>query len=357
MTAWQDRRVFVTGHTGFKGGWLTLWLYEAGAQVFGYALPPESEPNLFAAAGIDRVAQGTMGDIRNLDTLSAALSGCEAEMVFHLAAQPLVRRGYEDPIGTYATNVMGTVHVLEAARRAPSVRAVVAVTSDKCYENREQARAYREEDRLGGKDPYSSSKACAELVAHAWRCSFADLNGKRLMIATVRAGNVVGGGDWAEGRLIPDAARAFAAGKPLRLRRPDAVRPWQHVLEPTGGYIALAERLLNGEQEFCDAFNFGPDPAAGRSVRQVAEDLAALWGDGARCGIDSVSHPPEAERLAIDSAKAEAMLGWRPRLDLKDALQMATDWYKAHGEGMDMERVTRGQIRRYRDCYVGGSAS
>ena len=353
MTSWQGRRVLVTGHTGFKGGWLSLWLHEAGACVFGYALPPESEPNLFAAAGIDRIVDSTIADIRDLATLGEALSRSEAEVVFHLAAQPLVRRGYTAPIETYETNVMGTAYVLEAARQCESVRAVVVVTTDKCYESREWVWGYRENDRLGGDDPYSSSKACAELLTHTYRRAFTGQGKRDLLIATARAGNVIGGGDWARDRLIPDAVRAFCAGEVLIIRQPCAVRPWQHVLEPIGGYVALAERLLNGEESLADAFNFGPASVNTRSVQEVVNAITALWGNGAQYKIDSGVHPHETRLLSIDSTKALTALDWRPRLDWVTTLKMAVDWYKAHLGSEDMSRVTREQICAYKEGAYG----
>ncbi|MYF72866.1 MAG: CDP-glucose 4,6-dehydratase [Gemmatimonadetes bacterium] len=347
MNVWQGRRVFVTGHTGFKGGWLSLWLHEVGARVSGYGLLPESEPNLFAAAGIDRIVDSTIADVRDLPALREALSRSEAEVVFHLAAQPLVQRGYADPIGTYSTNVMGTAHVLEAARECERVRAVVVVTTDKCYESREWVWGYRENDRLGGDDPYSSSKACAELLAQAYRRSFTGRDKRDLLIATARAGIVFGGGVGGRVRLMPDAVRAFGAGEVLLIRAPHAVRPWQHVLEPLGGYIALAERLLNGEARQADAFNFGPLPGNARSVQEVVDAVAELWGDGAQYRVDCRDYPPETRLLSIDSAKAMTMLDWCPRLDLTTTLKMTVDWYRAHLRGADMRGVTREQVRVY----------
>ncbi len=347
MNVWQGRRVFVTGHTGFKGGWLSLWLHEVGAHVFGYGLLPESEPNLFVAAGIDRIVDSTIADVRDLSTVREALSRSKAEVVFHLAAQPLVQRGYADPIGTYSTNVMGTAHVLEAARECERVRAVVVVTTDKCYESREWVWGYRENDRLGGDDPYSSSKACAELLTHAYRRAFTGRDKRDLLIATARAGNVIGGGDWARDRLIPDAVRAFGAGEVLLIRAPHSVRPWQHVLEPLGGYIALAEALLRGEAELADAFNFGPLSGNARSVQEIVNAVAELWGNGAQYRIDCRDYPPETRLLSIDSAKAMTALDWCPRLDLKTTLKMMVDWYRAYLRDADMSRVTREQICAY----------
>ena len=350
---WQGRRVLVTGHTGFKGGWLSLWLHEIGATVYGYSLLPEAEPNLFTAAGIGRIVEGTIADIRDLSALSELLCRSEAEVVFHLAAQPLVRCGYVDPIATYSTNIMGTVHVLEAARQYESVQAVVVVTTDKCYEIRDWVWGYREDDRMGGDDPYSSSKACAELITRAYRRSFTGVGKRDLLIATARAGNVIGGGDWARDRLIPDAVRAFGAGKALLIRHPGAVRPWQHVLDPLSGYVALAEQLLNDDANVAEAFNFGPETGNVQSVCEVVNALTALWGNGAQYNTDARIHPHETRLLSIDSTKARTVLGWRPQLDLATALKMAVDWYKAHQRGADMNRVTREQICAYMDIQKG----
>lgn len=350
MAAWQGRRALVTGHTGFKGGWLSWWLHAVGAHVFGYSLPPEEEPNLSSVAGVDQVVESTIGDVRDLPALSDCVVRSRAEVIFHLAAQSLVRRGHADPVATYSTNVMGTAHVLEAARRSETVKAVVVVTTDKCYENKEWHWGYREDDRLGGDDPYGSSKACAELIAHAYRHAFTGAGKRDLWIATARSGNTIGGGDWAPDRLIPDAVRAFCAGKPLLIRQPDAVRPWLHVLDSLGGYVLLAERLLNREPMSAQAFNFGPAAENLRSVREVADMVTALWGDGARHSQVATSALEETRILAIDSTKARAILGWRPRLDLRVALAMAVDWHKAYERGEEMGRVTHDQLCAYLDA-------
>ena len=347
---WQDKRVFLTGHTGFKGGWLALWLKALGARVSGYALPPASEPSFFEAARVDRALEHRIGDIRELSALRAAMRECRPDVAFHLAAQSLVRQSYADPVETYATNVLGTVNLLEAVRQEPSARAVVIVTSDKCYENRERAEPYAEGEPLGGHDPYSSSKGCAEIVTAAYRSSYFDPArhaGHGVALASVRAGNVIGGGDWAADRLIPDAARAADAGVAIRIRNPNAIRPWQFVLEPIHGYLMLAERLWSGGGAFAQAWNFGPDDADTRPVAEVMDRIVALWGGGLRWEPDRASHPHEATLLRLDSRKARAELGWRPRLGLQQALEWTVQWYQAKQRGADMAQVTAGQIAAY----------
>jgi len=334
---WRGRRVFVTGHTGFKGSWLATWLARLGAQVTGYALAPDQTPNLFEAARVAGDIDSRTGDVRNFESLREALAGSEAEIVFHLAAQSLVRKSYESPVETYATNVMGTVHLLEAVRALKSVRAVVVVTSDKCYENREWSRPYREDDALGGRDPYSNSKACQELVASAYRQSFPGP-----AIATARAGNVIGGGDWARDRLVPDLIRAFSEGEPAVIRNPASIRPWQHVLEPLHGYLLLAEKLVEGDG-FAEAWNFGPSGADVRPVRWIADALMARWGEGARWTQDAGTHPHEAVTLTLDSTRARRALGWTPRLSLDESLDWIVEWHRA----ADARGVTLQQIERY----------
>jgi CDP-glucose 4,6-dehydratase len=334
---WRGKRVFVTGHTGFKGSWLVTWLKRLGAHVTGYALAPDETPNLFEAARVAGGIDSRIGDVRHFEPLRAALAGSEAEIVFHLAAQPLVRKSYESPVETYATNVMGTVHVLEAVRALKSVRAVVVVTSDKCYENREWPWPYRENDALGGRDPYSSSKACQELVAAAYRQSFPGP-----AIATARAGNVIGGGDWARDRLVPDLIRAFSAGEPAVIRNPASIRPWQHVLEPLHGYLLLAEKLADGER-FPEAWNFGPYEHDVRPVRWIADALAARWSDGAQWQQDGSTHPHEAATLKLDSTRARTLLHWTPRLSLDESLDWIVEWHRA----ADWRAITLQQIERY----------
>ncbi len=350
--SWQDRRVFVTGHTGFKGGWLALWLTQLGAQVRGYALAPETTPNLFTEAHLADRIDDVRGDIRDGKALDAAMTSFAPEVVFHLAAQPLVRLSYADPLLTYETNVVGTARVLDAVRRTPSVRAVVSVTTDKVYENPETGEAFKETDRLGGYDPYSSSKACAELVTAAFRQSYFPLHlyaDHRVAIATARAGNVIGGGDWAMDRLIPDLVRGFLAGQPVPIRRPGAIRPWQHVLEPVDGYLKLAECLLSSEApRFANAFNFGPEDQDARPVEWIADHLAKTWGAGASWFLDGDPSVHEAAYLKLDATRAHTELQWTPRLRLDKALDWLTEWYRAHAAGVDMQTLTLEQIARYR---------
>ncbi|WP_324740336.1 CDP-glucose 4,6-dehydratase [Tsuneonella sp. CC-YZS046] len=343
---WAGRRVLVTGHTGFKGSWLSLWLHALGAEVTGYALPAPTEPSLFETARIADVIHHVEGDVRDLASLRAAVEQARPDVIFHLAAQPLVRLSYDEPVETYATNVMGTVHLLEAARQVPGVRAIVCVTSDKCYENREWVWPYRESDPMGGHDPYSSSKGCAEIVTAAYRSSYFRESGPAL--ASVRAGNVIGGGDWAADRLVPDLVRAFEAGAAPLIRSPDAVRPWQHVLEALGGYLMIAERLLAGERSFADAWNFGPADEDARPVSWIVERMRAAWGGGAGEALpDTGPKPHEAGLLRLDCSKARAALGWRPALTLDEALRWIVAWHKAVGLGENAREVTLGQIADY----------
>jgi CDP-glucose 4,6-dehydratase len=349
VNLWQGRRVFLTGHTGFKGGWLALWLAERGARVRGYALEPSTEPNVFHIAGVDKTVEDVRGDILDRTKLEASLLEFAPEIVFHLAAQPLVRRSYADPLQTYATNVMGTAHVLEAVRKSSSVRAVVSVTTDKCYENKEWVWPYRENDPLGGYDPYSSSKACAELVCSSYRSSFFPvdrLNQHGVALATARAGNVIGGGDWSPDRLIPDLIRGFVTGEPVRIRRPNALRPWQHVLEPLHGYIQLAEKLFEQEGQFASAFNFGPSDDAW-PVSRIANRMADSWGRGATWTLDPDPGVHEAGSLRLDSSRARADLNWKTPLGIEAAVQWTVDWYRAWHEGQDMHRITVTQIDSY----------
>jgi CDP-glucose 4,6-dehydratase len=357
---WKGRRVFLTGHTGFKGGWLALWLSQLGAIVRGYSLDPSTDPSFFEEAQVASVVEDIRGDIRDADQLERSIRDFAPEVIFHLAAQPLVRLSYASPVATYSTNVIGTAHLLDAVRRTPSVRAVVCVTTDKCYENKEWLWPYRETDPLGGYDPYSSSKACAELVAASFRTSYfhpANLADHGAAIATARAGNVIGGGDWSTDRLIPDLIRGFVSGVPARIHRPGAVRPWQHVLEPLHGYILLAEKLLTGAPEtraqFASAYNFGPLQEDARPVSWIADRMCALWGDGANWILDDQGGPHEAHYLTLDISKARQTLGWAPRLRLKTALERLVEWYRewqtCDNSGHTMQKFTFQQILWYDD--------
>ena len=342
---WAGRRVFVTGHTGFKGSWLVLMLSELGANVHGFALAPPTEPSMFALLGLERLCHHTQGDIRDLPALEAAMRDADPEIVIHMAAQPLVRASYDIPIETYAVNVMGTVHVLDACRRMPQLKAVVAITTDKCYDNVGWVWGYRENDRLGGADPYSNSKAACELVVDGYRRSFFSTPGSAAL-GSARAGNVIGGGDFAEDRLVPDAMRAFMAGAALSIRNPLAVRPWQHVIEPLTGYLLLAERLHQGA-EVAEGWNFGPRAEESASVGHVADVLATAWGQEACWEQDARDHPHEASTLKLDSTKARLELGWAPRLSLEQALTLTTEWYQAYHRGDDLAALSMRQIGHF----------
>jgi CDP-glucose 4,6-dehydratase len=347
---WKDRRVLITGHTGFKGSWLSLWLSAKGAQVTGYSLPPATQPNLFEAARIADGIESITGDVRELEHLESVIKEHQPEAIFHMAAQSLVRHSYENPLETYSTNVMGTINVLEAVRRTKTVKALINITSDKCYENNEQLRGYCEDDPMGGHDPYSSSKGCAELVTSAYRRSyFSDKPGAEggVSISTTRAGNVIGGGDWAKDRLIPDIMNAIANGEKVLIRYPDAVRPWQHVLEPLRGYLMLARMQLLDGTKFASAWNFGPGDDDSHPVSWITERLTSLWGDGAGYILDNAEHPHEATYLKLDCSKAEGLLGWSPKLDLSTTLEWIVEWYKAFMKKEEMRRITLAQIERY----------
>lgn len=344
---WHGRRVFLTGHTGFKGSWLSLWLQDLGARLTGYALVPATSPNLFEVANVQTGMQSIIADIRDLASLQCAMQSAEPEVVIHMAAQPLVRRSYQDPVETYTTNVIGTVHLLEAVRRTPGVRAVVNVTTDKCYENRAWARGYRETDTLGGADPYSNSKACAELVTSAYRTSFFSVERHGAAIATARAGNVIGGGDWAKDRLVPDIIKAFEAGTPARIRNPAATRPWQQVLEPLRGYLMLAECLHEHGAEYAEAWNFGPAETDARPVEWIADSMTRLWGKGAAWEVDEGNHPYEAAYLKLDTSKASRRLNWHPSLGLERALELTIEWTRERNTGADMRRHSIAQIESY----------
>jgi CDP-glucose 4,6-dehydratase len=342
---WRGRRVLLTGHTGFKGSWLALWLQSMGARVHGLALPAPTSLALFEQARVGEGMDGIIGDIRDYEIVHAALRQASPEIVIHMAAQPLVRQSYRAPVETYATNVMGTVHVLEAARQVGGVRAIVNVTTDKCYENREWVWGYREDEPMGGHDPYSSSKGCAELVTSAYRRSYFEQAG--VALASARAGNVIGGGDWADERLVPDILRAFERGEPVVIRNPHAIRPWQHVLEPLSGYLLLAQKLCGEGQDWAQAWNFGPREADARPVQWIVEQLARRWGAGASWRRDPGEHPHEASYLKLDISKAGARLGWRPRWDLATALERIVAWHQAWRSGADMRALCLEQIDQY----------
>jgi CDP-glucose 4,6-dehydratase len=350
---WQGRRVFMTGHTGFKGSWLALWLSSLGARVTGFSLDPPTEPSLCREAGVEGLVHSVRADVRDRQAVALELRRAEPDVVFHLAAQSLVRESYRTPVETFEVNLLGTVHLLEAVRACPGVQAVVVVTSDKCYENREWVWGYRESDPLGGFDPYSSSKACAELAAAAYRNSFFPHDrhrghgGHRVAMATVRAGNVIGGGDWAADRIVPDCIRAFALGEPIAVRNPGALRPWQHVLDPLHGYLALAERLVVEGPQLAGAWNFGPDDADVRPVASLVEALCRHWGDGASCRIDAGSHPHEARFLKLDCSRAHTLLGWRPLWDLETAVARTVSWARGRLGGADVRGLCLDQINEY----------
>lgn len=349
---WVGKHVLVTGHTGFKGAWLSLCLAEHGARVFGYALPPPTSPNLFEIAGTDQVVTSTFADINDRAALERCLDESEPQIVFHLAAQALVRASYIDPVGTFATNVGGVVALLQAIRRAPSVKAVVVVTSDKCYDNKEWPWGYRETDPLGGRDPYSASKGCAEIAARSMQMSFFRPfvpTGHPARIATMRAGNVVGGGDWSNDRLVPDIIRGcLGETGEVRLRNPRAVRPWQHVLEPLAAYMQAAKLLSKAAEGIDEAWNIGPEAADIREVGQVAAALVARLGVGRLRFEDQIDAPHEARLLVLDCAKAKAGLGWRPVLSFDECVAFTADWYAAWHAGRDMAAFTREQITKYR---------
>ncbi len=345
----HGRRVLVTGHSGFKGGWMSFWLNRLGADVTGLSLPPEPGPCFYDACDLAAVTDSRFADIREAEALNKTLQDVDAEILFHMAAQPLVRKSYRDPSETFATNVQGTVNVLEAARKMRSLKVIVVITSDKCYDNREWVWGYRENDPLGGKDPYSASKAATELVAQSYAHSFfSDPQGPQL--TTVRAGNVFGGGDWGEDRLVPDVIRAWAKDEPVMIRNPASIRPWQHVLEPVSGYLQVAEKILTDGAAYAGAWNFGPDISSTVDVRQLADMIRRAWGAGApvfRFPEQAPDAPHEAGILRLDSTKAQSRLGWRPRLTLQEAIDLTADWYKAHAANAQMAKVTATQIEHF----------
>jgi CDP-glucose 4,6-dehydratase len=347
---WKGRRVFITGHTGFKGAWLSLWLHRLGAEVVGYALQPPTTPSLFDLAGIGDIVNGINADIRHFNKLRKALESYQPEVIFHLAAQALVRRSYQDPIETYSTNVMGTVNLLEAVRQVGSVRVVVNVTSDKCYENQEWVWGYRESDRMGGRDPYSNSKGCAELVTAAYRNSFFNPMNyleHKVALASARSGNVIGGGDWGEERLVPDCVRAVLKGERIVIRSPTSTRPWQHVLEALNGYLMLAERLYQGGVEFAQGWNFGPLNYEAKTVEWVARKFCEGWNNAAGYSITKKLHHHESHDLRLDCSKAVTALGWMPKWDVETALHKVIQWTKRYQRGDDVKHICYKQIEEY----------
>jgi len=350
-TFWRGKRVFVTGHTGFKGGWLSMWLMSLGAEVRGYALAPDTEPSLFELAGIGDIVDSRFADVRDGATLAASMVEFSPDIVFHLAAQPLVRLSYKEPASTFETNVMGTINLLEAVRGCSSVSAVVCVTSDKCYLNREWHWGYREHEALGGHDPYSASKACAELAVQAWRLSFLGEGGqdsRNCPVGTGRAGNVIGGGDWSADRLVPDILAHLADERPVTVRNPVAIRPWQHVLEPLSGYLMLAERLADSDgQGWADSWNFGPPDADARTVEGIVATLIDLWPDGGSWNHDGSVHPHEARYLKLDCSKSRDRLGWRPIWSLDQTLADIVEWHRAYLDGQSVRDTSLATINRY----------
>lgn len=349
---WQGKRVFLTGHTGFKGGWLSLWLQQLGADVTGYALEAPTTPSLFDVASVARGMVSVVGDVRDGEALKRAMAQARPEIVIHMAAQPLVRYSYVNPVETYATNVMGVVNLLEAVRATPGVRSVVNVTSDKCYENREWPWGYRENEAMGGYDPYSNSKGCAELVTAGYRSSF--FNAEKyaehgIALGSGRAGNVIGGGDWAMDRLIPDMLRAIGAGQPVMIRNPHSIRPWQHVLEPLSGYLTLAEKLYTEGPVHAEGWNFGPHDIDAKPVEWIIERMTQEWGAGASWQLDGQNHPHEATYLKLDCSKARGQLGWHPRWDIGQTIAKIVEWHKACDQGADMRAMTLAQITTYQN--------
>ncbi len=351
---WKRKSVFLTGHTGFKGSWLCLWLHTLGAQVTGYALDPPTNPSLFELARVDGLVTSVIADIRDRRSLKRELDNAQPDIVIHMAAQPLVRDSYKVPVETYDINVMGTVNLLESVRSCRTVKAVINVTTDKCYENREWVWGYRENEPLGGYDPYSSSKACSELVTAAYRSSFFnpdEYSTHGVAVATARAGNVIGGGDWAPDRLIPDCIRAILKGTKIKIRNPEAIRPWQHVLEPLRGYLLLAQKLAAEGPHFAGAWNFAPDDSDAVPVELIVERMCSQWGKGASYAVTKGKHPHEAHYLKLDSSKARVELGWRPCWNLDTAIDSIIAWTRAYNKGLDARKTCLKQINEYsRNC-------
>ena len=352
---WRGKRVFLTGHTGFKGSWLSLWLQQLGANLTGYALEPPTNPSLFEEANVADGMISIIGDILDLEGVNRAIGSARPEIVIHMAAQPLVRLSYENPVETYATNVMGTVHLLESVRLVGGVKSIVNVTTDKCYENREWEWGYRENEPMGGYDPYSNSKGCAELVSSAYRSSFFNndqYDHHGVALATARAGNVIGGGDWAKDRLIPDILTAFDCHCPVNIRNPHALRPWQHVLEPLRGYLMLAERLYTQGPRYAEGWNFGPNDDDAKPVGWIVEKLVEMWGRDATWSKDAGDHPHEASYLKLDISKARARLGWQPKLRLEEALKLIVEWTQSRSDGANVRTLSLGQIKAYQTLTI-----
>ena len=351
---WREKKILLTGHTGFKGSWISLWLQSLGAELTGFSLQPPTTPSLFDEARVGNGMKSVIGDIRDLTALQQVIQEARPEIVIHMAAQALVRYSYIDPVETYSTNVMGTVNLLEALRHTDSVKAVVNVTSDKCYENREWVWGYRENEAMGGYDPYSNSKGCAELVTAAYRNSYFNPEKYRehgVALASGRAGNVIGGGDWADDRLVPDIMRAITQGQPVNIRNPHAIRPWQHVLEPLSGYLILAQRLYENGADYAGGWNFGPNDVDAKPVQWIVEHITEAWGEGAGWLLDEGNHPHEAHYLKLDCSKAISRLDWHPRWSLEETLMAIVDWHRAYRDGKNMHEMTLRQIRAYSDSF------
>jgi CDP-glucose 4,6-dehydratase len=342
---WAGKKVFLTGNTGFKGSWLSIWLQKLGAEVYGYSLPPNTSPSLYSLTNGKSSSKDTFDDLSNTLELNNAIVSAQPEIIIHLAAQSLVRVSYDEPIQTFTTNIMGTANLLEALRAIKSVKSVLIITTDKCYENREWVWPYRENDPLGGHDPYSGSKACTEIITSVYRNSFFKKQG--IGVASARAGNVIGGGDWSQDRLIPDCIRSFQKKEKVIIRNPLATRPWQHVLEPLAGYLLLAEALYSRPNNFDDAFNFGPYAESVKPVSWIVDQLSKKWGDQAAWIFDKNSQPHEAQQLALDSSKANSLLGWKPKLSLEQSLEWTIDWYLKTSKHQDPRLLILDQIEKY----------